>query len=114
MGVLHLRLATLDKGTRSSGVEGVVGVSPTDKGCNPKGGAGGILFLLLDNVGLVRGLVRLVVRERRVGLEIWSPLALSQSCDFFFLCLGLRSPYALPSPPLFLRMSSSLFLRLRA
>lgn len=63
MGVLHLRLATLEKGP-SGGVEGVVGLFPAYK---PEGGGGGGTFLPSDNVGLVRGLVRLVVRERSVG-----------------------------------------------
>lgn len=68
------------------------------------------MFPALEDVGLVAWLM---VRERRVGWEIWNAFALSLSYDFFFLCFGLRSPLPAWASSLFLRLASSRFLRLR-
>lgn len=89
IGVVQRRLeAAFEK--CGGGVVGVVGVFPPEKSIR-----GGVVLLLLEmegKMGLVRGLMRLVVRERRVGLEICSSAlsSFSRSCDFFFLwVLGL-------------------------
>ena len=104
IGVLPTRFdAVFDK--NGGGVGGVVGVFPPEKFIR-----GGVWLLLETEakLGVIRGLMRLVVRERRVGLEMWSSASysFSRSCDFFFLCVfGLFSPL--------LEMSSSLFFMLR-
>lgn len=103
IGVLPTRLdAVFDK--RGGGVGGVVGEFPPEKFIR-----GGVWLLPETEAKLgLRGLTRLVVRERRVGLEMWSSASysFSRSCDFFFLCVfGLFSPLH--------EMSSSLFFMLR-